>query len=100
MATRMQQRLNARYAANPSRENQDAIIGDAIFRRNQSRITPIHTAVRDHGMFATARQACKLDIDLIDLYCGYFGCMVPELTGNIERKFMAVYGVMPKGSWK
>lgn len=81
MPTRMQQRLNARYAANPSRENQDAIIGDALFRRNQSRITPIHAAVRDHGMFATARQACKAGIALVDFYCAY-------------------YGEMPSGSWK
>lgn len=98
--TRAQSRLNSRYAANPYQATQDAVIGHALQKYHASRITPIHAAVRDHGMFATARQACKLDIDLIDLYCGYFGCMVPELTGNIERKFMAVYGVMPKGSWK
>lgn len=98
--TRAQSRLNARYARDPSQANQDAVVGHALQKYHAARITPIHAAVRDHGMFATARQACKAGISLIDLYCGYFGCMVPELTDDIERKFVAIFGVMPKGSRK
>lgn len=79
--TRAQSRLNARFESDPSQANQDAVIGHALHKYHAARITPIHAAVRDHGMFATARQACKAGISLIDFWCAF-------------------YGVMPKGSWK
>lgn len=81
MATRMQQRLNARYARDPSQANQDAVIGLALHKYHAARITPIHAAVRDHGVYATGRQLCKAGVHFIDA-------------------FVAIFGVMPKGSWK
>jgi hypothetical protein len=89
MSTRYQQRLQARFdraqmqfdiRPNPVtlrdlRAARDAHLGDAIYRRNQTKITPLHAAVRRKGIFAAARQAKNLGIDFVDFYVGLFGVM-------------------------
>lgn len=75
MATRLQQRLNAAYAKNPCQATQDAVIGDAIYRHHAARITPTHAAIRQRGLYATATQARKLGISLVDFYICAFGVM-------------------------
>lgn len=73
--TRHQQRLNARYEKNPTIENRDAIIGDAIYRRNQSRINPIDRMIRQQGLTATAKYARSLGVDFVDFYVSVFRVM-------------------------
>lgn len=93
--TRHQQRLNDRFRRAQERHfatltseslsaalsARDALIGDALYRRNQSRITPTARSVRDHGAYATARQMARAGVDFVDCYC-------------------SVFGQMPKGVWK
>lgn len=78
--TRHQQRLAARHRRALDtgigvQEAQDALIGDALYRRNQARVTPIDRACRDQGLYATARQAYKQGIDFVDFYVAVFRCM-------------------------
>jgi SLT domain-containing protein len=75
--TRAQQRLNARHRRALAtgigvQEAQDAVIGDALYRRNQAKLTPIDRACRDRSLHATALQAYNQGIDFIDFYVAVF----------------------------
>jgi hypothetical protein len=93
--TRAQQRLNARYARalqsgtqSEIAEAQDAVIGDALYRRNQARMTPIDRAIRDQGLYATARQAYRHGVSFIDLHVAIFRTMprMPLPTDSLRAK--------------
>lgn len=80
--TRHQQCLAARYERalqTGTRDDiaaaQDAVIGDALYRRNQSRLTPTDRSCRDRSLRATAMQACHQGIDFIDFYVAIFRAM-------------------------
>ena len=78
--TRQQQRLAARHRRALQtgvgvQAAQDALLGDALYRRNQARMTPTDRACRDQGLRVTAMQAARQGIDFIDFYVAVFRCM-------------------------
>lgn len=75
MTTRHQSRLAAAYRRNPTIANRDALIGDALYRRNQARITPTAALARRIGVYPTARLARRLGVDFVDFYVSLFGVM-------------------------